>query len=288
MDAPRPGRVVRDRVNNGLSALLATIDRLADEPDLRFHFAGRGDAHLERLVAEAAAVDGRITAEIGWVDPARKAALYRRAALVVLPYSQFASQSGVLHDAYAYRVPVVATDVAALGDTVREDGTGWVVPPDDPEALAAAISAALADGAAWSSARSATDCVARERSQANIGLALRSLYVRVLSSAEQIYGTDDIEVGLRLWLAGSLATFEPAAVVHYRNRTETRQLWRQGLLYGRCRPLVARRLVRRGGRDLGGSRSGNRGPTCSPSFRRPPSPRAGPCWRGPPVTGSDT
>jgi glycosyltransferase involved in cell wall biosynthesis len=63
---------------------------------------------------------------------------------------------------------------------------------------------------------------------------------------EAIYGTEDIEFGMRLWLAGCPAVFVPGAVVHYRYRTEARQLWRQGLLYGRCRPLVARRLAEAG------------------------------------------
>ena len=65
------------------------------------------------------------------------------ARLVVLPYTFFASQSGVLHQALAHRRPVVATDVGALGECVRRWGIGTVVPPDDEEALADGIEHAL-------------------------------------------------------------------------------------------------------------------------------------------------
>ncbi|HUQ64314.1 MAG TPA: glycosyltransferase [Acidimicrobiales bacterium] len=60
---------------------------------------------------------------------------------------------------------------------------------------------------------------------------------------ERMTATEDIEFSLRMWLAGIPAFFEPAAIVHYRYRTDPGSLWRQGLQYGRWRPLVARRLV---------------------------------------------
>ena len=81
---------------------------------------------------KAAFTDPRVTAEIGYVSPARATELYCSSSLVVLPYVWFAAQSGVLREAYAFGVPVVVTDVGALGQAVREEGTGWVVAPDDP------------------------------------------------------------------------------------------------------------------------------------------------------------
>lgn len=75
----------------------------------------------------------------------------------------------------------------------------------------------------------------------------RSLWEKVGGLDEQMIATEEIDLSLRLWLAGSPAVFEPAALVHYRYRTEARQLWRQGFRYGMCRPLVARRLVDAGG-----------------------------------------
>ena len=53
--------------------------------------------------------------------------------------------SGVVLESIAQGVPVVATEVSGSEDIV-EPGVGWVVPPDDPEALTRALSEAIAAG----------------------------------------------------------------------------------------------------------------------------------------------
>jgi glycosyltransferase involved in cell wall biosynthesis len=65
-------------------------------------------------------------------------ALFRRASVVVLPYTE-ATQSGVIPLAYSYAKPVVATRVGALADAVEDGVTGMLVPPRDEAALAAAV-----------------------------------------------------------------------------------------------------------------------------------------------------
>jgi D-inositol-3-phosphate glycosyltransferase len=72
-------------------------------------------------------------------------ALFKAADVVVLPYRS-ATQSGVTHVAYALGKPVITTDVGGLAETVRPGETGLVVPPENPEALAAAIVRFFADG----------------------------------------------------------------------------------------------------------------------------------------------
>lgn len=49
----------------------------------------------------------------------------------------------VVVEAMALGRPVIATDIGAPPEVVAEDETGWLVPPADPEALAAAIDRAL-------------------------------------------------------------------------------------------------------------------------------------------------
>ena len=89
-------------------------------------------------------------------------ALFRSADVLVLPYRD-ATQSALVAAAYAYDLPVIVTRTGALPEYVIEGETGWIVPPDDPDALAAALAAALADperlrrmgaaGRAWFEAR---------------------------------------------------------------------------------------------------------------------------------------
>ena len=75
----------------------------------------------------------------------------------------------------------------------------------------------------------------------NVGLH-RSLWERAGRFDETVFGNEDVEFSLRLFQMGVPVQWEPDAVVHYRYRTETRALWRQGRFYGACRPYICRRL----------------------------------------------
>jgi glycosyltransferase involved in cell wall biosynthesis len=164
------------RRNKGIDVLLDAIGRVPSERPARFVFAGRGFADVERRVQDAAARDARVEVELGYASAARKDELYAAADLVVLPYTSFSSQSAVLQDAYAHGVPVIVSDVGALGETVRAEHTGWVVRPGRVDELAAALDGALGDDAARARARAASVEVARMRTPEAVGDALRRVY----------------------------------------------------------------------------------------------------------------
>jgi glycosyltransferase involved in cell wall biosynthesis len=164
------------RRNKGIDVLLDAIGQLPSERAARFVFAGRGFADVERRVQDAAARDARVEVELGYASAARKDELYAAADLVVLPYTSFSSQSAVLQDAYAHGVPVIVSDVGALGETVRAEHTGWVVAPGSAGELATALEGALGDPAARASARAASVAVARTRAPEAVGAALRRVY----------------------------------------------------------------------------------------------------------------
>lgn len=63
---------------------------------------------------------------------------YSAADIVVLPYIT-ATQSGIIQIAYNYNKPVITTNVGGLPEIVKEKGTGFIVPAENPEALAQAI-----------------------------------------------------------------------------------------------------------------------------------------------------
>lgn len=126
------------RYNKGLEVLLEAIKVLPADR-FRFTIAGTGERNLVSLVAQAADEHPNVHAEIGGYSDERKWELLGECDLVVLPYTAFESQSGVLIDAYSAQKPVVATDVGALGEAVRRDRTGIVVPPGDGARLAIAL-----------------------------------------------------------------------------------------------------------------------------------------------------
>lgn len=167
------------RRNKGIGVFLEAM-RSVERDDVRIVIAGRGFADVEAEVREAAQSDSRIETHLGWVEPSLKSQLYSEADLVVLPYTSFASNSGVLHDAYGHGVPVVVTDVGALGDEVRDGGTGWVAPPD-AAGLAAAISTALDDAAGRAARATAARAIAEARTPEMIGAAYREVYDRAFA-----------------------------------------------------------------------------------------------------------
>ena len=108
----------------------------AQVPEVKIVIAGEGEdcdryrrmmVHPERFVLHNE-----------YVSDEHRAELFRRSSVVVLPYTE-ASQSGVIPLAYRFGKPVVATTVGGLPALVEDGQTGFLVPPGDEKALAAAL-----------------------------------------------------------------------------------------------------------------------------------------------------
>jgi glycosyltransferase involved in cell wall biosynthesis len=131
------------RPNKGLHVLLKAMEHL---PESRLVVAGASESTDYRESIQAM-VDrlppGCVEVRDRFISESEAADLFNTCSLVVLPYTSFAAQSGVLHQAVAHGRPVVVSDVGALGESVREWGVGKVVPPNDDRALAEAIARAL-------------------------------------------------------------------------------------------------------------------------------------------------
>ena len=116
----------------------------------------------------------------GALPHAAALARLRGAAAFVLPCRELASgdRDGLpvaLVEAMRAGLPVVSTPVAGIPELVRDGESGLLVAPDDPDALAAAIERALADGARLgAAARAASEpwdaarCVAQLRERFGI------------------------------------------------------------------------------------------------------------------------
>jgi glycosyltransferase involved in cell wall biosynthesis len=99
--------------------------------------------YLERL---ADGVDADITF-IGEVPPDRVPEYLLSSTLLVLPAVDGEGLPNVLLEAMAHGVPVVSTTVAGIPDVVQDGETGYVVPPDDVDALADRIRRVCEDDA---------------------------------------------------------------------------------------------------------------------------------------------
>lgn len=147
----------------GVDVLLRALEHL---PDFSLVVAGASDdaayaAELRELAAKYP--PGRVRIEDRFLAEDEIGPLFDACSLVVLPYLQFASQSGVLHDAVAHGIPVVASDFGAIGESIRTWGTGEVVQPGDPVDLARGVRAAT-EPEAYVSAVAAAERVREEKS----------------------------------------------------------------------------------------------------------------------------
>ncbi len=124
----------------GLDTLLAAWPKVrARRPGATLVVAGEAYEDTEAYRAQAAAAgEGAVRWLDRYIPDDEVEALFRAADVAVLPY-RTATQSGVTHVAYALGVPVIATRVGGIAETVRDDETGLTCPPEDPDALADAI-----------------------------------------------------------------------------------------------------------------------------------------------------
>ena len=127
----------------GHDVLLEALVRVREAvADVTLEIAGDGplDAELRAKVARLGLTD--TVSFLGRVSPA--APVFERAAVVVVP-SRGEGFGMVALEAMERGRPVVASDVGGLPEIVEHGVTGIVVPPDDPERLAAALVALLRD-----------------------------------------------------------------------------------------------------------------------------------------------
>ncbi|HEX7078713.1 MAG TPA: glycosyltransferase [Candidatus Eisenbacteria bacterium] len=84
------------------------------------------------------ALRGKVRVVDRYVANEEVATYLAAADLVALPYRS-ATGSGIAQVAFGAGLPVIATRTGGLADVVEEGITGFLVPPDDPAALAAAV-----------------------------------------------------------------------------------------------------------------------------------------------------
>ena len=120
------------------------------------------DVDLAAIETIAAAIPG-VELRPGYVATEDVPALFAGARLVALPY-EIINISGVVHLAYTFGRPVVATDVGSMRDVVTDGVTGLLAPPATDEFAAALLALLSAPAEADRMGRETRQYVARELS----------------------------------------------------------------------------------------------------------------------------
>jgi glycosyltransferase involved in cell wall biosynthesis len=176
-DTPLVLAAARHEHQKGLDVLLAAFPAVAAAvPRARLAMAGRSGNQTPRLAAAAAAL-GPAVSLLGARGDVPE--LLCAADAFVVP-SRWEGFGSVLLEAMALETPVVASDLPAVREAVAD--TALLVPPERPDALAAAVAATLADPAAAARrARRARERFLREFTVDRVADAMADLYRRALA-----------------------------------------------------------------------------------------------------------
>lgn len=124
----------------GLDTLLEAFAFLRKTLDVHLMVVGEfyHDERIYRRLIDDLGIKDCVTVVSDYVPNGLVGAYFSAADVVVLPYRS-ATQSGIAQIAYQFDKPVIATDVGGLAEVVRHDVTGFIVPPENPAALAEAV-----------------------------------------------------------------------------------------------------------------------------------------------------
>lgn len=135
--------VGRLRIRKGVEVLLDALRGLPEDgPPLWVAGDGEHRARLEALVGKWGL--GERVRFLGRCDAATVRALLLGCRALVVP-STYEGMPLVVLEAMEAARPVVASAVSGIPEVVRDGVTGWLVPPEDPGALALALAEAAID-----------------------------------------------------------------------------------------------------------------------------------------------
>jgi len=130
----------------GVEILLSAIGKLKKKhPNLYTVVAGsvwKADFSECEQIIEKEQLNNCLRTDIRYISDEEVKYYYSACDICVLPYTDV-YQSGVIQLAYGYKKPVIATELPAFTQFVKENITGFLSKPGDAESLALAIEKAL-------------------------------------------------------------------------------------------------------------------------------------------------
>jgi glycosyltransferase involved in cell wall biosynthesis len=123
----------------GVEYLIRAMGQL---PGFNLTIAGKAiKLEYERLVKAAADENklGNVKLDIRWIPEPEKKRLMEQADIMVFPYIWAPYQSGTLHNAFSYGIPVIVSDAGAIQEVVKEFNCGVVVAQRSPKEIAEGI-----------------------------------------------------------------------------------------------------------------------------------------------------
>jgi len=115
--------------------------------DIKFIIAGAIESkYLTQLYNDKIRTfqnDGNLITNFNFIPSDKVATYFTAADFVVLPYKDI-DHSGVVHLAYSFEIPIIATSVGDFPETIEEGKSGYLVEKNNPKVLADTIIKAFA------------------------------------------------------------------------------------------------------------------------------------------------
>ncbi len=132
----------------GLHVLLEAMPRIVQQlPNVRLVVAGEcyDEEQPYRDLIRQHGLEKHIRLDLSYIPNATVPQYFSAADVIVQPYVS-ATQSGIAQIAFNFDTPIITTDVGGLAEVVRHEQDGLIVPPQSPEALAAAVIRYFSEG----------------------------------------------------------------------------------------------------------------------------------------------
>lgn len=126
----------------GFDTIIRALPLLPDH--IKLLIVGDGsDADMLKALTRELGVDGRVIFT-GKVDRS-VVTLYRKASDIFVAPSRSEGLGNAFLSALASRLPLITSGVGGIADYAVDGETAWIVPPDDPKALAAKVQEVIAN-----------------------------------------------------------------------------------------------------------------------------------------------
>lgn len=106
-------------------------------PKVNFQLVGKVDPAVQDII-EALKKEPNVQIQTGYVSDECMKQCFINSDWVIIPYES-ASQSGVIIDAYKYSRPVIAFDVGAISEQVKNEESGFLIPAGKVEKFASCL-----------------------------------------------------------------------------------------------------------------------------------------------------
>jgi glycosyltransferase involved in cell wall biosynthesis len=123
-------------IEKGCEVVLATLQYLPQ--DLNFELTVVGKGALEDKFTAAAAQDKRLRF-MGYVSGEQKQAIFSQSDCLIIPSLWYENAPVVIVEAAAYGMGVIGSNIGAIPEFVKDQSTGLLFEPGNPQALAAAM-----------------------------------------------------------------------------------------------------------------------------------------------------